>query len=132
MTDTMSLFDAPTDAELVLAPEVGKWHRDDPATSRRAGVNAGMRAGALKHRILRHLADVGDHGATDFELHRNCDANGRVHSAANRRKEMQDRFDPPLIVTTAHTRPTDTGEDGHVHRITTAGLEVLAAVDRIA
>lgn len=132
MTDfvQVSLLDPPTDVEAVLAPTPGPVHHDGASTERSGANAAAIRAGALKHRILQHLADVGAHGANDFELHRACDPNGRVHSAANRRKELMDRFDPPLVETTAHTRPTDQAScEGLVHVLTEAGRRVLAELE---
>lgn len=131
MTDLrVSLFDVPSDAEAVLANQPGPSRHDNPATSRRAAEKIGFRAGALKHRILVELDRAGAEGANDWELHERCDPRGRVHSAATRRKELQDDFDPPLIVTTAITRPTDAPDsEGLVHLITDAGRRVLAEIE---
>lgn len=131
MTDLqISLLDPPTEAQQVMASAPGRSRRTNPATSRQAAVKVGLRAGALKHRILAHLAAQGDEGANDWELHVHCDPNGRVHSAATRRKELHDEFDPPLVRTTAVSRPTDDDDsEGLVHVLTERGRQVLAEIE---
>jgi hypothetical protein len=109
-----------------VAP-AGRSRRRDPATSKRAARAVGIKVGALKHRILRHLAERGALGANDWELHVHCDPKGRVHSAATRRGELQAAGH---VRETALERPTDTPSmTGVVHVITDDGATALADLD---
>lgn len=111
---------------LPFADTPGRARRTDPVTSKRAALN--LKTGALKHRILCHLRAAGTDGATDFELWRHCDPNGRTHSAATRREELEASG---LVRRTALTRPTDTpGNEGLVHVITADGVQLLADLER--
>jgi hypothetical protein len=113
------------DADVVPA---GRSRRRDPATSKRAARAVGIKVGALKHRILRHLASQGALGANDWELHTTCDPKGRVHSAATRRGELEGEG---FVRSTALMRPTDSPtSEGVVHVITPAGIEKLAELDQ--
>lgn len=104
----------------------GRARTDGPGTSRRAALN--LRKGALKHRILLALRSAGEHGATDYELWRHCDPNGRPHSAATRRGELEDLG---AVARTSRTRPTDTpGNEGIVHVLTGVGHALLAELEQ--
>lgn len=108
--DLLSFLDTP-----------GRSRQSNPDTSKRAA--KAIKTGALKHRILLHLLNVGHHGANDYELHRACDPNGRVHSAATRRGELEALG---YVMRTSRLRPTDTpGNDGLVHILTDAGRALL-------
>lgn len=109
-----------------LLDDDGRARHFGPETSRRAARN--VRSGALKHRILIALRSAGSQGATDYELWRECDPNGRPHSAATRRKELEDQG---FVRRTALTRPTDTpGNEGIVHELTDLGRGVLDLLER--
>lgn len=104
----------------------GQARADGPATSRRAALN--LRKGALKHRILLALRAAGEMGATDYELWKHCDPRGRPHSAATRRKSLEELG---AVARTTRTRPTDTpGNEGIVHVLTGVGHALLAELDR--
>lgn len=112
---------------LLTDPTPGRVRRSNPSTSKRAARNISVKSGALKHRILRHLAAQGANGANDWELHVACDPGGRVHSAATRRGELEDLG---MVRRTSITRPTDDlANEGLVHIITEKGLAALAEVE---
>lgn len=109
-----------------LLDGTGRARRFDPETSKLAALN--LRTGALKHRILLALRAAGEQGATDYELWKHCDPNGRPHSAATRRKTLEEMG---LVCRTERTRPTDTpGNEGTVHVLTDVGREVLRRMER--
>lgn len=117
MTDQLDL--------LTLLDTPGRSRQSNPDTSKRAA--KAIKTGALKHRILLHLSSMGLYGANDWELHHVCDPNGRVHSSATRRGELEALG---VVTRTSHVRPTDTpGNDGIVHVITDAGKALLASLE---
>ena len=126
--EPLSLLTPTSDAAAVLEPTAGQVRASDPVTSKASAARASLKAGKLKHRILRALAMAGDEGMNDYQLWRYCDPKGRAHSAATRRKELGALG---MVRTTARTHPTDSGI-GLVHVITDAGRAALAELAELA
>lgn len=104
----------------------GRARANGPMTSQRSALN--LRKGALKHRILLALRAAEEQGATDYELWRHCDPQGRPHSAATRRRELEDLG---AVARTTRTRPTDTpGNEGIVHVLTDVGHALLVELEQ--
>jgi hypothetical protein len=129
VSDQILLLPPLTEAERVVTPSPGRARKRGPATSRWSADEIAVAAGKLQHRVLAYLAEAGARGATDNELWRACDPNGRTHSAANRRKELDEMG---LVRDTTITRPTDRGRAAFVHVITERGLEVFGELGPVA
>lgn len=124
--DQPDLFSSLTLAEQVAAPRAGRVHHGDPVTSKRAAAAASFRRGAHAVRILRHLLTVD--GATGHECWQHT-GGAYPHVATTRLEELRDDFEVPLVEMTPQTRPTPSGVEAHVWRLTPAGRAVAAALN---
>lgn len=122
----LTLFDA-TAAD-VLTPTVGPYHRDDPITSREAALRNAPRSGTQRAAVLLALADAADGGLTGFELWGRTPC--RYPHVATTRVEELVRLG--LAEPTDDTRPTDTGAQATVWRITAVGAWVADEMRRAA
>lgn len=112
--EQLGLFEAATSDRL------GTSRASDPATSKAAALDNLPRSGSQKSRVLsalvRHQA-----GLTDYELGL---AIGVLRSSAGKRRQELEELG--LIERTGGTRPTDTGSDALIWRLTDAGWNVAA------
>lgn len=105
-------------AAQVLEPTKGAVHRNDPETSRAAADRPDQIRGQ-KLAVLRVLFEAGENGLTDYEA--SVAANlSRPHVAGNRRKDLQKIG---FVEQTDKRRPTDTGCDAIVWRLTEKGRQ---------
>lgn len=122
--DEPSLFDA---ARAVTEARQGPSHRHDPDTSRRAARSNAVRSGSQRHRVLAALYLASGPGLTDDEL------GERVgiyrHVAGTRRGEL---VGAGLVEATDYRRPTPTGNQAIVWRITDRGLAVINQLSKEA
>jgi len=105
-------------------PMRGKSHRGDPETSHEAARRNSVARGTQRAAVLRALVELGEYGATDFEI---SEALGLLRTAAGtRRKELAEMG---YCEQTERRRVTDTGSDAFVHVVTTAGIDALSLLD---
>jgi hypothetical protein len=110
-SDAPSLFDVlPRDP---LIPRVGPSHHNDPETAREAARRDLPRKGTQRARVLDAFRELGETGATDYELGRRLEMFRWV--AGTRRGELIE--DGWLIVDSGERRVTDTGSRAIVWRL---------------
>ena len=113
------------DEELRLFDDAvhGRFHVEDPWTSKAAARAVAVTAGTARYRVLHLLGQVLG-GRTDYELA--VELNMLAHVAGTRRGELAAAG---YVEELDQRRPTDTGALAHVHRITRAGRDALRSAD---
>lgn len=115
-TNAPTLFDTDT---------TGRFHVDDPWTSKEAARRVAVRAGTDRYRVLEALVDAGTNGLTDYELGARL---GILTTTAGTRRGELAANEPPLVVPVDDLkRRTDTGRPAQVWRATLPGVQRLAA-----
>lgn len=88
-----------------------------------------VKAGTGKYKVLAALYHA-PHGMID---HEHVAASGLIAtSAGKRRLELMTEFDPPLVEDSGTTRPTPSGEQATVWRLTEAGFKYAALTVAVA
>lgn len=108
----------------VMADTVGPSHRHDPWTSRAAAFRNSLHSGTQRTRVLLALAEAGEHGLTDYELHVKLSI---LRTAAGTRRDELRKLG--LVVATQRVRPTDTGALAIVWVVTPLGRQVARDLD---
>lgn len=112
--DQLDLF--ATDATKATADTTPHIHRHPLPTEVAAAIAQRARTGTQRARVLQELANAGHKGCTDYEL---SVALCCLRTAAGtRRKELQEEG---LVEPADTTRPTDTGQQAMVWRLTPRG-----------
>ena len=93
-------------------------HADAPETERAAAELVEPRSGTDRLRVLRRLAELGDHGATDEELE--LDLGTRPYAVRSRRVELKKLG---WVVDSGARRPTRSGATAAVWALSPAALE---------
>jgi hypothetical protein len=119
-----AVFVEPTLAEQAVANVVGRYHENDPETSRIAAEGVAIRTGTHKARILCELDRQDDYGATPDELWKTT-GGAFPHVSATRCADLRDLG---LVEMTETTRTTDRGFPSFVWRITDAGRLVARSL----
>lgn len=102
MSHQLQLTDLPDPSREMI----GRFHADGPLTERIAAALVAPRSGSQRARVLERLREVGDYGATDYELWR-AGIGARPHVPGTRREELI--ADGWPIIASSRRRPTDTG-----------------------
>jgi hypothetical protein len=118
--------DAPT---LFLETSPGKFHVEDPWTSKATARDVAVRVGTDRYRVLERLVAAGANGRTAFEL--GAELGLLAHVAGTRLGELVAAgYAAPLVLEGARQRRhTDTGRTALVYGATGAGATVLKAAE---
>lgn len=103
MSDQLDLFGGMPDP---ARPMPGRYHHNGRDTERIAAALVMPRSGTQRARVLAYLREVGDVGATDYEMWRIGNIGARPHVPGTRREELQ--ADGWPITDSGRKRRTDT------------------------
>ena len=102
--------------------ELGRWHRDDPDTSRDAARSNAVRAGTQRHKALAAVRDRGDAGATYDEAR----ADTGIDSMQQRLTDLKQQG---LLQPNGLKRRTRRGTMANAMVLTPAGRDALEAAE---
>src|SRR5215471_1700642 len=101
--------------------EIGRWHSDDPATSRSAAIDNYPRLGTQRWKCLELIADAGAAGANFNELQR--------IGGDSMRQRCTDLKQGGFIECDGQRRTTERHSEAQVYRLTPKGRDALRSIE---